>query len=316
MFLHAKTDTLPWLFPQMAGHPADFAGHPADFAGHPADLSCHAAVFSGSHFAKLVSGGHVADLTVGEPADLSRSHGVQPSEHPADLSKGHLNDLTTGHSANLTGHAASLTASVQSADLPGGQSTSTDLAGHSGVISSSHPAILAGHVVTPLSGHPADLSGHPVDLLAGGYPADLLTSICKQMLPRFPVQPPVSSFAETSPISATTPVKCDDSSHPYKCEVCGKRYMKRDGLVRHWKYHDTNLHPCRRCTLFFQSEDQLQSHIDSKHGPDNLKHSCPVCGKKFDRPQLLKKHVETRHYQSYTIPESSADGTNRSHLGE
>ncbi|XP_041369536.1 uncharacterized protein LOC121383526 isoform X6 [Gigantopelta aegis] len=76
----------------------------------------------------------------------------------------------------------------------------------------------------------------------------------------------------------------------YKCDVCDRTYTHLKSLTRHQVSHVYSI-MCRKCTLYFKSEDELKSHNKRKHSPT----SCNICGKSFFSTARMKHHQRTYH---------------------
>ena len=76
------------------------------------------------------------------------------------------------------------------------------------------------------------------------------------------------------------------------CDICGKGFVNRDGLLKHLKIHKERL-PCPQCGIKVRNVD---NHIEAVHTPDELKsHQCPDCGKGFINTLNLEKHQMNVH---------------------
>ena len=76
------------------------------------------------------------------------------------------------------------------------------------------------------------------------------------------------------------------------CDICGKGFVKKDGLLKHLQIHKETL-PCPQCGIKVRNVD---NHIKAVHTPDELKsHRCPDCGKGFIYSQILEKHRMSVH---------------------
>ena len=52
----------------------------------------------------------------------------------------------------------------------------------------------------------------------------------------------------------------------YKCEWCGRMFLKRGYLIEHYRLHQQVPHQCELCGKVFMSLRYLKRHMRSKHG--------------------------------------------------
>ena len=76
---------------------------------------------------------------------------------------------------------------------------------------------------------------------------------------------------------------------PHKCQVCGRRFASKDGLVAHMASH-TGVMPyrCSICAKMFGSRGGLYLHM-KRHGDKT--YGCSVCGKMFPIKGALNNHM-------------------------
>ena len=78
------------------------------------------------------------------------------------------------------------------------------------------------------------------------------------------------------------------------CHICGKKLKEECYLKNHIKYfHNT---PISECTVCGKKVKKIKLHMKTMHGDANdLKYQCNKCGKRFIRPEILKKHDMSVH---------------------
>lgn len=81
---------------------------------------------------------------------------------------------------------------------------------------------------------------------------------------------------------------------PYPCEVCKKKYTRKETLRLHMRIHKEGYKEvkCENCEKVFQKESTLESHLCIHKNRTNNKFICKLCGKGFYLVTSL-----TRHYQ-------------------
>ncbi|CAB3258679.1 unnamed protein product [Arctia plantaginis] len=87
---------------------------------------------------------------------------------------------------------------------------------------------------------------------------------------------------------------------PFVCDICGHAFHMEKNLTTHrWKIHpqsDAKRLTCVHCNLKCESENTLNTHLETEHGvtrkkPDRRKKAlCDLCGKILNRPEALVLH--------------------------
>ena len=63
---------------------------------------------------------------------------------------------------------------------------------------------------------------------------------------------------------------------PFGCNKCGKIFARKDTLQRHSKIHSGLYYICVECGSKFVQEGQLQNHLITVHGPDDIILYCQI----------------------------------------
>jgi KRAB domain-containing zinc finger protein len=79
----------------------------------------------------------------------------------------------------------------------------------------------------------------------------------------------------------------------HECKYCDKQYVKKASLLKHYISHSTDRpFTCEFCNMKFKQKDNMQTHIRNIHHKLKEKNIlCSICGKKYDKNSLLKKHM-------------------------
>ena len=79
---------------------------------------------------------------------------------------------------------------------------------------------------------------------------------------------------------------------PYKCQICGKSFVRKDVMLEHFRAHDPSsaLYVCQVCGKTFARRFSLQTHM--MHHAPHKKYACTVCQKLFFTRSNLKEHEE------------------------
>ncbi|KAK7096071.1 zinc finger protein 420-like [Littorina saxatilis] len=78
------------------------------------------------------------------------------------------------------------------------------------------------------------------------------------------------------------------------CELCGKTFASRRGLLRHGATH-TNLRPfqCKECSISFTRLTHLKRHVLQKHLQSQCAHVCSLCSAPFADSYHLLRHMDS-----------------------
>ncbi|XP_077284308.1 uncharacterized protein LOC143909915 isoform X1 [Arctopsyche grandis] len=82
---------------------------------------------------------------------------------------------------------------------------------------------------------------------------------------------------------------------PFLCQKCGRAFVTKDRLNVHIRRHlDIRPYSCKNCEKKFITVTELKVHFKI-HSEDRL--MCSVCGKTFNAPYNLNKHMHAQHRQ-------------------
>ncbi|EEB17170.1 zinc finger protein, putative [Pediculus humanus corporis] len=86
-------------------------------------------------------------------------------------------------------------------------------------------------------------------------------------------------------------IHTSDSEKPYKCDICLKRFEKKQGLSCHVKAHtdEQQLYVCQHCNKSFSKICYLKNHLKS-HQEDKDSFLCDICGKDYKSLTALEEH--------------------------
>ncbi|XP_060535604.1 zinc finger protein 626-like [Cylas formicarius] len=81
----------------------------------------------------------------------------------------------------------------------------------------------------------------------------------------------------------------------FVCPVCGRRLTQKTTLKTHLQnIHGLKQYVCRRCCKAYKNQTTLSRHVHHECGV-SPKYRCSVCGKKFQRRDSLKHHIDRLH---------------------
>lgn len=82
------------------------------------------------------------------------------------------------------------------------------------------------------------------------------------------------------------------SERPFKCDICGNKFMKEYLLKQHIQRHveqERKVFQCQQCDRSLSTASQLRSHMQSLHGEASA-WVCDVCAKGFTHRSVLERH--------------------------
>ena len=78
----------------------------------------------------------------------------------------------------------------------------------------------------------------------------------------------------------------------FKCQICDKRYSRKESLSQHMIIHDeSKAFKCDVCLKVFSYKSKLQMHYRTHTGEKPF--ACKVCDRKFALKSLLVRHQAT-----------------------
>lgn len=85
---------------------------------------------------------------------------------------------------------------------------------------------------------------------------------------------------------------------PYRCDECSKQFCQLVNYRTHLRSHSqkASIH-CRVCSNTFETEEQLQHHLDTNHFEKEF-YQCDFCKQIFTDLELCKDHVEAHRQQA------------------
>lgn len=83
----------------------------------------------------------------------------------------------------------------------------------------------------------------------------------------------------------------------HRCDICKKIFTAKQSLQRHMSLHGAELRfkcPKLLCTAAYHFKNQLDKHMENKHGEKPMIF-CPVCHKSMENRPSLKSHMRLMH---------------------
>ncbi|XP_057195952.1 zinc finger protein 197 isoform X2 [Triplophysa rosa] len=85
---------------------------------------------------------------------------------------------------------------------------------------------------------------------------------------------------------------------PYRCDECSKQFCQLVNYRAHLRSHSqkASIH-CKVCSTIFETEEQLQKHLDSNHFEDEF-YQCDFCKQIFTDLEVCQDHVDKHRQQA------------------
>ena len=99
-------------------------------------------------------------------------------------------------------------------------------------------------------------------------------------------------------VPSRMPVRPEHPDAKYPCEVCGRKFTKRNNLNQHVQVVHSDVKPfqCDICLRGFTQKSGVKLHLSTVHGIGVvLSLPCDVCGKIFKRRDYLRRHLTAVH---------------------
>ena len=85
-----------------------------------------------------------------------------------------------------------------------------------------------------------------------------------------------------------------EGDFPFKCEICGKGFLRQDHHEDHMNRHyDIRAYECGFCGKKFVRDTELTRHLGTHQEERTVK--CTLCDKMFKTTDIMKKHIRKVH---------------------
>ncbi|CAG9857168.1 unnamed protein product [Phyllotreta striolata] len=95
--------------------------------------------------------------------------------------------------------------------------------------------------------------------------------------------------------------------YPFECHVCSQKFPQLSNLNRHMLNHTTEFFRCGVCFKQLKSKTELVKHSDT-HKPEKI-YSCSACSKKFSYEWSLKAHEKVHRERPREPPAGPAEAS-------
>ena len=124
-----------------------------------------------------------------------------------------------------------------------------------------------------------------------------------------------SEFSSKSNLNRHVTTIHATNSKEFHCKICDKIFNRHDNLLKHETVEhntrkdvliipgvndDINVFECSYCPQVYKHKFTLLRHIESKHATKKV-HSCNICGKCYNRKDVLQVHAQTHNIRIIKI---------------
>src|SRR5687768_5894959 len=88
--------------------------------------------------------------------------------------------------------------------------------------------------------------------------------------------------------SSITPIKMETCS----CSICSNEFKFKSKLKSHQNRVHSEIYQCSDCDGTYAAKSSFLKHLKIHEGIQK-RHVCQTCGKRFQTPSLLRRHIRT-----------------------
>ena len=99
---------------------------------------------------------------------------------------------------------------------------------------------------------------------------------------------------------------------PLSCDICAKRFIRKDQLEAHknWKHNTVLPFRCDKCSESFRSRYLRDKHKLNHSFAGGFAFTCKICSRKFKSKYRLRKHLLKKHSGNH-ISSNESNSTNK-----